>query len=416
MFEKAICCRICGNTNLRPILDLGDQALTGRFPHSQTEHVEKMPLQLVLCQGHENEQVCGLVQLMHTGDLNKLYGAEYGYRSGLNTSMVRHLENKVQKILTYVDLKKEDLVIDIGSNDGTLLKSYPTKSATLVGIDPSGKNFQSFYPSHVQLIPEFFSANTIRQNFPNQKAMIVTSISMFYDLEQPLKFAEQISETLDDKGIWITEQSYLPSMLEMNSYDTICHEHLEYYGLKQIKWIADGAGLKIIDVEFNKINGGSFSVALAKSNSEIKSNEGIINAILNQESVQGLSSLTPYEQFKRRVFAHREQLLSFFEQLRNENKKIFGYGASTKGNVLLQFCNLSEKDLPFIAEVNQDKFGCFTPGTLIPIVSEVEAKRMNPDYFFVLPWHFRENIISREKEYLRSGGRLVFPLPSLEVV
>jgi len=259
-FSKTEKCRICGNANLVPIADLGVQFLTGVFPKQVEENITQGPLRLVKCHGNEN--VCGLLQLEHSYDLGEMYGRNYGYRSGLNPSMVRHLENKVARIVQMVSLHNGDLVVDIGSNDGTTLNAFPP-DLRLLGVDPTGDKFRHFYRSHVDLIVDFFSADLVADACTGQKAKVVTSFSMFYDLESPVDFAKDIAKTLAPDGIWVFEQSYMPLMLEKGAYDTICHEHLEYYGLRQIVWIAECAGLKVIDVEFNDINGGSFSVVAA---------------------------------------------------------------------------------------------------------------------------------------------------------
>jgi hypothetical protein len=212
------------------------------------------------------------------------------------------------------------------------------------------------------------------------------------------------------------EQSYLPAMLDMNSYDTVCHEHLEYYGLKQVCWMAERAGFRIVDVEFNAVNGGSFCVTVAKTTASGPGRPAKVEAILRDEEARGLQTLRPYEEFAARVRRHRDELVEFLRDTKDSGRSVFGFGASTKGNVLLQYCRLGENDLPFIAEVNADKFGAFTPGTLIPIIPEEAARRMKPDFFLVLPWHFRSDILARQQEFLDAGGRFVFPLPSVDVV
>lgn len=366
-------------------------------------------LELVKC------EKCDLVQLGHSFDLNLLYGQNYGYRSGLNGSMVRHLNNKVQKILKTVDLVDGDLVIDIGSNDGTTLRAYPDRNLEFVGIDPTGVKFKSYYPSDVRLIPDFFSASLVKKEYKTTKAKVVTSFSMFYDLEDPVAFMRDVEEILHPEGIWVFEQSYLKAMLDTNSYDTICHEHLEYYGVKQIVNMAEQVGLKILNVEFNDVNGGSFSVVAAKKSSKLPQDLKNIESILNEEEKIGLYSKATFQQFSKRVEAHRAFVKKFFQWTNAERKRVVGYGASTKGNVLLQYCGITGKEMPCIAEVNEDKFGSFTPGTLIPIVSEAAAKRMYPDYFFVLPWHFKAGILNREREFQEKGGKFIFPLPDFNI-
>jgi hypothetical protein len=399
-----------GSQRLTPILDLGSQALTGVFPRSADEPVHSGPLELVFC--HDG----GLVQLRHSYDAGEMYGENYGYRSGLNAGMVRHLEEKVRGLRERVNLGQGDIVLDIGSNDSTLLRAYPDRGVTYVGIDPTGTKFSQFYPDHVRLVPEFFSYDAFRSNVGTKPCKIVTSIAMFYDLEAPLDFMLDVSRVLAPDGIWHFEQSYLPSMLEATSYDTACHEHLEYYGLSQILWMTERAGLDVIDVELNRVNGGSFAVTCAPKGHALTRNDAAVEALLEREEELGLADVTAYGAFADKVVRHRQDLVELIRTLNDDGKRVLGYGASTKGNVILQYCGLTADDLTAIAEVNPDKFGCFTPGTLIPIVSETEAKAMRPDYLLVLPWHFREGIIARERDFLAGGGRLIFPMPEIEVV
>ncbi len=410
-------CRICGNTNLVPLINLGNQCLTGVFPKSKSDKITSGPLELVKCHPKDqNDLVCHLVQLHHSYESAEMYGMNYGYRSGLNKSMVTHLTGIVQNILAGIDLNKGDLIVDIGSNDSTLLQQYPSdKGLLLTGVDPTGPKFKKYYPAHIGLIPYFFSFEKVNAEYPGQKAKVITSIAMFYDLEDPLLFAKQIFQTLADDGIWVFEQSYLPAMLETNSYDTICHEHVEYYALKQIKYMLDEVGFRIIDVDMNDINGGSFRITAAKKQSKHKE-KNIVSSCFEAENKMNLDSLKTYEKFSPGIVAHKNKLLETLREIRKSGKKIFGYGASTKGNVILQYCGITPDDIPFIAEVNEDKFGAFTPFTNIPIISEKDAKAMKPDYFLVLPWHFRKNILEREKEFLNSGGKFIFPLPKIEIV
>jgi hypothetical protein len=403
-------CRLCGSRALEKVLDLGMQSLTGVFPKRRDEEVPAGPLQLVACGD------CHLLQLGHNYDLGKLYGDTYGYRSGLNQSMVRHLRGKVARILERVKLQTGDLVIDIGANDSTLLQAYPPDGLTLVGVDPSGPKFQKFYPDHVSLIPDFYSYANIARALPGRRAKIVTSIAMFYDLEQPMRFVDDIVRVLDDEGVWVFEQSYLPLMLETNSYDTVCHEHLEYYAIAQIKWMTDRAGLKIVDVQCNDINGGSFSVMAAKRESGYPEATAVVDDMLRAEAALGLQGLDVYRDFERRVSLHRREFSELLDALNRRGQKVLGYGASTKGNVTIQYCGITERQIPFIAEVNEDKFGAFTPGSKIPIISEAEARAMEPDCLVVFPWHFRQGIVEREQAFLEGGGKLIFPLPKIEIV
>ncbi|MDP3211524.1 class I SAM-dependent methyltransferase [Methylotenera sp.] len=410
MYKKIEKCRICGNSHLECVLDLGEQMLTGVFPKEKAADVTTGPLRLVKCVG--DSDACGLLQMEHSYDLGEMYGENYGYRSGLNASMVEHLNNKVKRILGLVELNDGDLVIDIGSNDSTTLQAYPSSGLTLVGVDPTGIKFHSYYPPHIQLIPDFFSSALVRAKFPEKKAKIVTSFSMFYDLEDPMGFMRQVYDVLTDDGIWVFEQSYMPTMLDTNSYDTVCHEHLEFYALRQIKWMADKIGFKILDVEFNDINGGSFSVTVTKSHGDLNVLPSV-QKVLDDEVASGLDTLVPYVAFAERVIQTRSDLLNFIKIAHSNKKTVSLLGASTKGNVLLQYCNLTLKDVDYVGEVNSEKFGCYTPGTWIPIVSEIELLEKKPDYLIVLPWHFKKFFISNKK---LTGMKLVFPLPNLEVV
>ena len=401
--------RVSNSSNLINVLSLGEQYLTGVFPKSQSEKITKGPLDLVWCPDS------GLLQMKQSYNLSEMYGDNYGYRSGLNAFMVKHLTNKIHMLEKMVSLNEKDLVIDIGSNDATSLKAYTGKHMK-VGIDPTGKKFAEYYTKNIDLLPDFFSAKLFRKHFPDNKAKIITAISMFYDLESPVEFVRDIESILDDNGVWHFEQSYMPSMLRTNSYDTICHEHLEFYSFKVVKNLIEAGGLRVVDVQMNAINGGSFAVTVCKKNASFKSNQPIIDWILKQENDMGLDTPKPYRDFENRVFLHRKNFMELINALVADGKKIIGYGASTKGNVLLQFCGLTAKHIPYIAEVNEQKFGAYTPGTNIPIISEKEARAMKPDYFLVLPWHFKHSILEREKEFVENGGKFIFPLPEIEIV
>ena len=411
MYKVIDHCRVSKSSSLKTILDLGNQYLSGVFPKSKNQEIGKAPLELVWC----NESK--LAQLKHSYSLNQLYGDNYGYRSGLNMSMVEHLNQKIKKLEDKVQLKTNDLVIDIGSNDATTLKAYKDSEINKVGIDPTGKKFKRFYNKDISLISDFFPTPKLQELFPSRKAKIITSIAMFYDLEDPTLFVEAIANNLDLNGIWHFEQSYLPIMLEKNSYDTVCHEHLEYYTIESIILILEKYDLKIIDIELNSINGGSFALSVThKDCKEYEPNENYINRLLDKEKRLELSNLLIFREFEKNVVKHKKDLKKLINNINNDGKKILGYGASTKGNVLLQYCGITKQDIPFIAEVNEDKFGAYTPGSLIPIIPEEKARSMHPDFFFVLPWHFRDSILAREQEFMSNGGKFIFPLPYIDIV
>jgi len=409
MYREITSCRICGSNNLVLVLSLGKQCLTGVFPKSADASVTKGPLSLVWCAG------CHLLQMKESYSLDEMYGENYGYRSGLNMSMVRHLRQKIQTLEKYAAPSANDIVLDIGSNDATSLKAYQG-TCRKVGIDPTGFKFKEYYTDDITLIPTFFSAESFRKTFPAEQAKIITSIAMFYDLECPAAFAQDIRSILAEDGIWHFEQSYMPSMLRTTAYDAICHEHLEFYSFRVVQNLLEANGLRVVDVQMNAVNGGSFAVTACKKDAKYVSNLPVMNWLLRQEDDMDLDTPKPYRDFEERVFKHRKNLTLLIESLVADGKMIIGYGASTKGNVLLQFCGLGPQHIRYIAEVNEDKFGSYTPGTNIPIISEAEARAMTPDYFLVLPWHFKHGILQREAEFMQRGGRFIFPLPEIEIV
>jgi hypothetical protein len=379
------------------------------FPKTADAPVAEGPLELVWCPDS------GLLQLAHSFEPTEMYGENYGYRSGLNQSMVRHLTQKIRNLEKLAGLQSGDVVLDIGSNDATSLKAYETPGLRRIGIDPTGNKFREYYPDNIALVPDFFSAEAYRRA-ESRPAKIVTSIAMFYDLDDPIAFARDIESILAPDGLWHFEQSYMPAMLRTVSYDTICHEHLEYYSMGVVQKILDAAGMKFVDVQMNATNGGSFAVTAAKKDSGVRTNSAVVDWLLGQEERMELHTPKPYREFEERVFRHRADLKRLLQALRADGKTVLGYGASTKGNVTLQFCGITADEVQAIAEVNPDKFGSYTPGTRIPIISEQEARAMNPDYFLVLPWHFKEGILQREQDFLARGGKLIFPFPEIEII
>lgn len=407
MYHKIEKCRVCGNQNLTEVLDLGNQYLTGIFPKSIDIQMHKSPLKLVKCDNSE----CSHIQLEHTFNPSVMYGEDYGYRSGLNPSMVNHLQSKCERILGFLNFQEKDIVIDIAGNDGTFLGFFPT-NLRLVSIDPTSQKFSQYFKSNVEYISSFFSEKTFKSHFPNQKAKLVTSFAMFYDLEDPCKFAKEINHILDEnEGVWVLEQSYMPHMLKVNSFDTICQEHLSYYGMRQIKYIMDTAGFKIIDFEFNDVNGGSFSVTVANQKSKYDECIEKINEIIQQELNNELNTFKPWNDFKIRIDQCKNEFLNSLQKLKQSGLKIAALGASTKGNVLLQSWNIQDY-IDVIGDVNPEKNGSYTPGTWIPIKDE-DSVLAEYDVFVILPWHFKDFFIRNQKF---KGKKLLFPLPTLELI
>ena len=398
-------CRSCKSPKLTKVYSLGKQTLTGIFPPKKNSNVTRGDLSMLICNR------CKLLQLQHNFDPNEMYGNNYGYMSSLNKSMVSHLKMKALSLKKKYALKTKNNILDIGSNDGTFLSFFNNKFK-LYGCDPTIKKFTKFYRKDINQIPSFFSS----KYFENKKFNLITSLSMFYDLPDPLDFAQQIYSILHEKGIWHIELSYMPMMIKNTSYDTICHEHLEYYSLKSLKYLLDMANLKIVNLSFNQINGGSIELDIAKKKSKYKECSHLIKWVLESERLNKYNDIAKQKAFFKECQNHKYLLKKLLLTLKKQNKKILGYGASTKGNVLLQYCNINSKILDNIAEVNKFKFNKYTPGTEIKIISEKEAKKKKPDYLLVLPWHFKDHIIKREQKFLKEGGKLIFPLPDIEII
>lgn len=402
-------CRLCGDGNLPVIFDLGPQALAGRFPAANEPDVPKAPLRLMKC------RVCGLVQLGHNIDPDELYRSNYGYRSGINMTMRNHLAGISGRAAALTNLGAGDTVLDIGSNDGTLLKSYEVAGISRVGIDPTIAQYQDYYPEDVLTVADFFSAERFRAVSPTAKARVVTSIAMFYDLPDPNSFVAGIAVILAEDGIWIFEQSDLGSMLKAQSFDTVCHEHLEYWALRQIKKVIEAQGLRIFDVELNGCNGGSARVFACHRNGPYPTNEIAVSAAEKREQELGLDQVETFEVFRRNAEDVRTRLRALLEAETAKGRSIHIYGASTKGNVLLQYCGIDNSLVDAAADRNPRKWGCRTPGTNIPIISEEESRAAKPNYFLVLPWHFRAEFVEREADFIAAGGKLIFPLPEIEI-
>ncbi|MCC6327325.1 MAG: class I SAM-dependent methyltransferase [Acidobacteria bacterium] len=410
-------CRVCGSAALAPAIDLGEQYLQGSFIKEGKElpPMEKIPCELVRCDPQTDREACGLLQMRHSVPPEVLYAA-YWYRSGTNQTMRSHLKG-IADDLARLSQKNNAAVLDIGCNDGTLLKSYPADFVKY-GIDPSDVA-QEAAGEGLEVIQDIFPSQKLDALLAGRKLDIITSIAMFYDLEDPVAFCREIKRSLADDGIWTFEMSYMPEMLALNSYDTICHEHLEYYSLTVIEKILKMAGMEVFDVSFNSINGGSIRCLATHAGSSIhRSDHGqlAIDEVRECEAGLRLSTDEPYMAFQNRIEKQRDELRALLLGLKEQGKRIHIYGASTKGNTILQFCGIDDSIVECAAERNPDKFGARTLGTNIPIVSEAESRAMMPDYYLVLPWHFRAEFIEREKEMLDKGVGFIFPLPTIEIV
>jgi trans-aconitate methyltransferase len=330
---------------------------------------------------------------------------------------LRDVTTKAEEL---VKLSPGDIVVDIGCNDGTLLRSYQMHEVQLVGFEPAVNLIKHAEVGTTKIINDFFNFQAFQRSIGTKRAKIVTSIAMFYDLDDPNSFVVDVVKCLDQSGVWIIQMSYLPSMLSQNAFDNICHEHLEYYSLLSLRGLIERHKLEIFDVELNDVNGGSFRIYIKHKNSNLinifKGAESRVKELEASEHKSALHHREIYRNFALRVINLKERLYNLIMQENENGRVIYAYGASTKGNTLLQYCNLDSKLIKAAADRSPDKWGKKTVGTLIPIISEEQARREKPDYFLILPWHFLEGFKQREKEFLKSGGRFIVPLPDFKII
>ena len=402
-------CRNCNNNKFFNILSLGKMNFTGKFSKSFFCNIPSAHLNLLMC------KKCKLVQLDKSFSQKYLYGNDYGYRTGINNTMTTHVEKTVKKCSALVKLKTNDHVLDIASNDATLLNVY-NKNIITVGIDPLVNKYKRYYKKINHKIPNFFQIADIKKLNLKKKFKIITALSVFYDLRDPNKFIRDVRNILDEKGIFILEHADLLSIIKNNLFDTICHEHLEYYSSKIIIEMMYRNGLKVFDHEFNDINGGSsrYYICHQKMNYKIKQKK--IKTLLLNERKFGLHSKKIFKIFFKKILNEKDKLQKLIKEIKNKKLIIHGYGASTKGNVLLQFYGIGNKDINYIADRNPLKYNLFTPGTKIKIISESYSRRLEPDYYLVLPWHFKKEILIIEKKIRQKGTKFIFPLPKVKIV
>lgn len=407
-------CRVCGSSALTPVIDLGDQHLQGSFlkPGMTGVPLRQIKCSLVRCDPMRDEQACGLLQMERSVPPEILYSS-YWYRSGTNHTMRAHLAGVVKSALEMTGVKENASVLDIGCNDGTLLKAYPSDMQRF-GVDPS--DVARGVGDGIVVVQDVFPSSELTAKRGGSSFDIITSIAMFYDLESPVNFVREIRKNLKPEGLWIFEMSYMPSMLEMNSYDTICHEHLEYYSLSVVENILRRAQMKVVKAELNSINGGSIRCYATHEGCFNYPIDSGMRALRQKEFDSELDTDKPYRNFQSRIEAHRGEIQSVIRSLLAKGRRIHVYGASTKGNTILQWCGIDGSMIECASDRNPDKFGASTIGTGIRIVSEEESRRLKPDYYFVLPWHFADEFIARERELLSQGIGMIFPLPQVHLV
>ncbi len=399
-------CRNCKSHDLKKIFSLGNQSFTGKFIKN-SENVKKAFINLAIC------KKCKLVQLKNKYNLKYMYGPDYGYRTGINKTMTNHVRNVVKYLSKISKLKKNDHVLDIASNDGTLLNFYEKKIITF-GIDPILNKYKKHY-KQINFYSNNFFSKKVALSKTKKKFKIITALSVFYDLTDPNKFLRDVHDLLQDDGIFFLEFADLASLIEFNMFDTICHEHAEYYSTQVLINMFEKNSLKLIDINQTNINGRSKQYLLTKSNSKIKVNNKKIKKFIDHEKKLKLGDYSTYKNFFKKINVLKMKLNIFIDKQIKLNKIIHGYGASTKGNTLLQFYKINHKKIKYIADRNPDKFGLKTPGTNIEIISEKTSRSCNPDYYLVLPWHFKDEILKRENKIRKKGTKFIFPLPSIKI-
>ncbi|MDO8516292.1 MAG: class I SAM-dependent methyltransferase [bacterium] len=415
-FTARTTCRVCNFSTLTPILSLGDLHPSDFVDAANAQNAVKAPLELMLCNNADGG--CGLLQLRHTVPHESMY-RNYWYRSGINKTMTDELGSITSAAKEMVALASGDFVVDIGSNDGTLLRSYNVPGLNLVGFEPA-RNIVEKYGSNgiTRIFNDFFNFGAWHEEFGKKKAKVITAIAMFYDLEDPNAFVADVRAILDKDGLFIIQMAHVPLVIERNAFDGICHEHLELYSLLALENLLKRHDLEIFDVALRDINEGSIRAYIRHKGSSITSEGGLerVQALREEEKKLGLHEKKVYEDFVARVKGIKHKTRDFIEAEVRKGKKVYVYGASTKGNTLLQYFDLDNTLITAAAERNPDKWGKKTVGTLIPIISEEQARKEKPDYFLVLPWHFLKEFKEREKAYFAGGGKFIVPLPNLELV
>ena len=399
-------CRICNSKNLNTLIDFGDISASSFFPKKSNIYSKVTPMIFGICDN------CNLAQLLHNYRLKDLYNENYGYRSGINKSMINHLKDITFEIKKIVKLNKNDHVLDIASNDGTLLHSYKTKNIRLVGIDPTIKKLGKFYSKKIKKKAELFNKKTFFKLSRNKKAKVVTSIAMFYDLQDPNKFVSDIKDILTSDGIWVMEMYDVPTLIKSNAYDSICHEHITYMTLSHIEYLCKKNDLRIFKISVNKMNCGSIRYFICHKDAYYKTSN--ISKYRKLEKIMNKKST--FLKFKKRIKKLSVALKKKINALNRKNKIIHAYGASTKGNILLQYSKITKNDIGFAADRNETKWDRKMPGTNIPIISESKSRNMKPDYYLVLPWHFKKEFIIREKQFAKKGGKFIFPLHNIKII
>ncbi len=412
-------CRSCYSGVLKPIISLGHQYVTNFVTtREEQERNVRSPLDLVLCP--EEAGGCGLMQLGQSAPPESMWGEQYWYKSGINRMIREDLADIVDKSLKIVPVSQGDIVIDIGCNDGTLLMNYSPAGPRRIGFEPSKNVARESQAKGLEVINDFFNAEAYARNIGEQKARIVTAISMFYDLEKPNEFLQDVKKVLAPNGLFVVQQNYLATMLSNNAFDNICHEHLEYYSLRSFENLLRRNGLEVIDVEQNGINGGSIRTYIKRSEDAfpLQSKGALerVQSLREAESAANLQTSIPFMEFAGRISGIKDKITSFLEEEKRAGRTTFACGASTRGNVTLQYLGLDERLVPGAFDRNPDKFGKRTIGSFIPIYSPDDRHKFKVDNQLVLIWHIFKGLGADEKEFLNEGGKFLLPMPAPKLI
>ncbi len=409
-------CRICGNTDLTEVIKLGEQYLASSFvADNSKEELSKIriPLTLVLCDRSKNKSACGLVQLKETVDRDLMYRS-YFYRSGTNPMMREALQDIVKEISQKTSLNPGDHVLDIGCNDGTMLSYFPANTVRL-GMDPAQNIDISGLDKSITIIRDYFSGPKTSKASGGAKFRSVSSVAMFYDLDDPNAFVSEVKSILAPDGVWCIQLSYLPTTLETLNFYDICHEHLLYYTLQVLENLMKRHDLYIFDASLNAVNGGSLRIFVTHKDNP-RPISAALAAIYKKEKEMDLFEAETYRKFERKIEDLKKTTLDFIKAEKEKGGMVIGLGASTKGNVLLQFFGIDKTMVPYLSERNPEKVGLKTLGTDIELVSEERARELKPSAMLVLIWFFKDELIKRERPYLEQGGKLFFPMPYPHVI
>jgi NDP-4-keto-2,6-dideoxyhexose 3-C-methyltransferase len=398
-------CFICSGKELTQILDLGNQPMSGVFLLPDEPDPVSSPLTLMQCTTVDSDNTqCGNIQLKHKADFSDMYGSNYGYNSSLSPFMLEHLAQIAHRANKHIKIESQDYILDIGCNDGSFLNMFKSQTKNLVGVDPSSAKFQDIAPPEATIFVDYFPSTKITDYMNGRKFKMISSIAMFYDLDDPFGFMSALHSNLEDHGLWVVELSEFKEFLKNLSYDQICHEHLLYIDADLLISMAKKTGFELLEITYSEINGGSACYYFQKTVANLS------------YSCKSSVTTNQIDRLQHRVLQNKNEVMSYLKMLRKQNQKIFGYGASTKGNVLMNYYEIDISILECISDTNPFKWGRVTPGSRIPIISHEQMRISPPDYLFVFIWHLRSEVLKYEEEFIAKGGKIILPLPRFHVI